>query len=120
MSRKLKSRSGETLVETLFALLVVVLAMTMLAGSIVSAARVNKGAEDLDTAFQTVKAQETADVIVTVVRPMGGDSVGDSVFDGDDSNDHYIVAYQTDDQNMYCYYSLMHKPITTIVPGGVE
>ena len=116
MSRKLKSRSGETLVETLFALLVVVLAMTMLAGSIVSAARVNKGAEDLDTAFQTVKAQEAADVIVTVVRPLGGNSV----FDGDDSNDHYIVAYQTDDQNMYCYYSLMHKPITTIVPGGVE
>ena len=52
MKRKLKSQSGETLVETLFALLVVVLAFTMLAGSIVAAAIVNKGAQELEPAFR--------------------------------------------------------------------
>ena len=51
MNRKLKSNAGETLVETLFALLVVGLAMTMLAGAIMAAARVNKGARDFNTAF---------------------------------------------------------------------
>lgn len=93
MSRKLKSRSGETLVETLFALLVVVLAMTMLAGSIVSAARVNKGAEDLDTAFQISKAQAVSDVKVTIDHQIGEDSVIP------------VNGYQTNDQNQYCYYA---------------
>lgn len=93
MNRKLKSNSGETLVETLFALLVVVLAMTMLAGSIVSAARVNKGAEDLNTAFQISNAQAVPGVSVTVDRQTGEDS------------EISVTAYQTDDENKYCYYT---------------
>lgn len=93
MNRKLKNNSGETLVETLFALLVVVLAMTMLAGSIVSAARVNKGAEDLNTAFQISNVQAVPDVKVTVYRQTGTDSV------------ILVKGYQTNDQNQYCYYT---------------
>lgn len=93
MIQKLKSNSGETLVETLFALLVVVLAMTMLAGSIVSAARVNKGAEDLDTAFQLSKAQAVSDVEVTINHQAGAKSVIP------------VNGYQTNDQNKYCYYT---------------
>ena len=90
MSRKLKSRSGETLVETLFALLVVVLAMTMLAGSIVSAARVNKGAEDLDTAFlMTGNVQKVDGVQVQI---SGKARIN-------------VTAYQTNDENKYCYYT---------------
>ena len=73
MKRKLKSNSGETLVETLFALLVVVLAMTMLAGSIVSAARVNKGAEDLNTAFRMANKDDGKEGSVTVIQSSGAD-----------------------------------------------
>lgn len=93
MNQKLKNSSGETLVETLFALLVIVLAMTMLAGSIVSAAQVNKGAEDLDAAFQISKAQPVSGVEVTVDRQSGVDSVIS------------VNGYQTNDQNKYCYYT---------------
>lgn len=93
MKRKLKSKSGETLVETLFALLVVVLAMTMLAGSIVSAARVNKGAEDLDTAFRISNAQAVSGVKVTVDHQTVADS------------EISVKGYQTNDQNRYCYYT---------------
>ena len=90
MKRKLKSNSGETLVETLFALLVVVLAMTMLAGSIVSAARVNKGAEDLNTAFRiTDNVQNVAGVQIQITgkAPIN------------------VNAYRTNDENKYCYYT---------------
>ena len=93
MNQKLKSNSGETLVETLFALLVAVLAMTMLAGSIVSAARVNKGAEDLNTAFQISNVQAVSGVKVTVDRQTGADS------------EILVKGYQTNDQNQYCYYT---------------
>ena len=99
MNRKLKSSSGETLVETLFALLVVVLAMTMLAGSIVSAARVNRGAEDLDVPFQVSNAQAVSGVKVTVEREIEADS------------EIPVNGSQTNDQNKYCYY-------TTIVQGA--
>lgn len=101
MNQKLKSNSGETLVETLFALLVIVLAMTMLAGAIMSAARVNKGAEDLNTAFQIANAKEVQDVEVIVEHQTGEKSI----IDDDRNKDVYIVAYQTDDQNQYCYYT---------------
>ena len=93
MNRKLKSSSGETLVETLFALLVAVLAMTMLAGSIVSAARVNKGAEDLNTAFRMANKDDGKEGSVTVIHSSGGET---SI---------PIKAYQTGDENKYCYYT---------------
>ena len=43
--KKLRERSGETIVETLVSMLIVVMSFTMLAGAIVAAARVNAGAE---------------------------------------------------------------------------
>lgn len=42
---KLWEQSGETITETLVSMLIVVLSVTMLAGAIVAAARVNAGAE---------------------------------------------------------------------------
>ena len=46
--KKLKSDKGETLVETLISMLIVVLSVTMLAGSIVTAARINQSAKDMN------------------------------------------------------------------------
>ncbi len=45
IKKKLREQSGETIVETLVSMLIVVLSVTMLAGAIVAAARVNEGAE---------------------------------------------------------------------------
>ena len=89
MNRKLKSNAGETLVETLFALLVVGLAMTMLAGAIMAAARVNKGARDFNTAFILDNAEEVSSVTVEI---SGKTPISVSV-----------NAYRT--QNHYYYYT---------------
>ena len=89
MNRKLKSNAGETLVETLFALLVVGLAMTMLAGAIMAAARVNKGARDFNTAFILDNAEEVSSVTVEM----------------SEKTPISVNAYQTNDQNHYYYYT---------------
>lgn len=47
--KKLRSRRGESLVESLIAMLIITLAGLMLAGSVVSSARVNAGARDFLT-----------------------------------------------------------------------
>ena len=89
MNRKLKSNAGETLVETLFSLLVIGLAMTMLAGAIMAAARVNKGARDFNTAFILDNAKEVSPVTVKI---SGKTPIS-------------VNAYQTNDQNHYYYYT---------------
>lgn len=94
MKRKLKSRSGETLVETLFALLVVVLAFTMLAGSILAAARVNKAAKELNPAFQMEQPESVNGVTVTIKH---ADTLSDMI---------PVKGYQTEDKNKYCYYDV--------------
>ena len=90
MNRKLKSNAGETLVETLFALLVVGLAMTMLAGAIMAAARVNKGARDFNTAFILDNAKKVSSSVTVEISGKPPISVN---------------AYQTNDQNHYYYYT---------------
>ena len=47
--KKLKKVAGETLVETLVALLILTILMTMLPTVIVTSAKLNKGAEDVET-----------------------------------------------------------------------
>ena len=96
MNRKLKSNAGETLVETLFSLLVVGLAMTMLAGAIMAAARVNKGVRDLDTSFQATNNPGSG-VNVTVIHTKHNTVPNTSSVP--------VTVYQTDDQNKYCYYT---------------
>lgn len=99
MEHKLKSQSGETLVETLFAMLIVVLSITMLAGAIVTAARINKSARDHHTSFVTAdesgvsNIEEVSDVKVTIVRTDGSDSVID------------VNGFRTKDANKYCFYT---------------
>ena len=91
MNRKLKSNAGETLVETLFSLLVIGLAMTMLAGAIMAAARVNKGARDFNTAFILDNAEKVSSVTVKIKIS--------------EKTPISVNAYQTNDQNHYYYYT---------------
>ncbi len=52
MRKKLRSQRGDTLTETLAALLLVVLTMAFLATSLVTAARINAGVRQTDTALK--------------------------------------------------------------------
>ena len=61
--KKLKSDKGETLVETLISMLIVVLSVTMLAGSIVTAARINQAAKDMNAPVQLDNVSDKAAVV---------------------------------------------------------
>ena len=52
MRKKLRSQRGDTLAETLAALLLVVLTMAFLATSLVTAARINAGVRQTDIALK--------------------------------------------------------------------
>ena len=71
ISNKIRSRKGESLAETMVSALIAALAMTMLAGALVTAARINKTASDISpyagisTEGTTEEpTQETTDVVI--------------------------------------------------------
>lgn len=86
MRKKLRSQRGDTLTETLAALLLVVLTMAFLATSLVTAARINTGVRQTDTALKydnsterlgtltitSDKSNSTAHKDVTVYETEGG------------------------------------------------
>ena len=53
LKKKLQSKAGETIAETLVTMIILSLAVLMLAGAVVTTARVNKQADNPDTSFQT-------------------------------------------------------------------
>ena len=83
--RKLRSRRGETLVETLVSLLIVVLVMAFLATSIVAATRVNA-----DVAVRYDGTSEPASLTVSSGRGTSSFTVP-------------VEKYTT--ENGYCYYT---------------
>lgn len=94
--KKLKSKNGETLVETLISMLIVVLSVTMLAGSIVTAARINQSAKDMNAPVQLDNASGTPAVVkLTHVGP------ADSVINVVSIN---VTLYKTDGSVPYYYY----------------
>lgn len=66
MRKKLRSQRGDTLTETLAALLLVVLTMAFLATSLVTAARINAGVRQTNTALKYDAADgETKTLAIT-------------------------------------------------------
>lgn len=60
MWKKLRSRTAETLLETLVSLMVAVFSVTLLTGGIVTATRLNQAAGNADTSYQAdLEAAET-------------------------------------------------------------
>ena len=67
IKKKTKSRAGETIAETLVAVLIIALAFVMLCGAVGAAARVNASANNNHTAFTaTEKGTATATVNLTL------------------------------------------------------
>ena len=93
--KKLKSKNGETLVETLISMLIVVLSVTMLAGSIVTAARINQTAKEMNVPVQldTVQTSDAVDAVVYLTH--------DNVTSYDSIN---VTLYTTADPTVPYYY----------------
>lgn len=68
MRKKLQSQRGDTLTETLAALLLVVLTMAFLATSLVTAARINAGVRQTDTALKYDDDAEGEKKTLTITR----------------------------------------------------
>ena len=96
MLEKLKSTAGETLMETLIALAVVLMALTMLAAGILSAARVNQENDALSTGLRYVNGAAVSGVTVTISHGQAGV----------ESNQVAVDGYVTDDDNSYFYYEV--------------
>lgn len=90
--RKLKSRAGESVAETLCAVLMISLVFLFLAGSIVTAARINKEIAPEEKTFQRVV--ETTQPGQVILR-------GDGVLSETDVD---VTIYRTD--NGYYYYEI--------------
>ena len=91
MRKKLKSRSGETLVESLVALLIIVLSLGILAGAIVSAARVNKKNREVKTDLSVAEAQASAGTVTITHLDSSSDNKN-------------VTIYKTQDDNGYVFY----------------
>lgn len=96
MRKKLRSQRGDTLVETLAALLIVVLTMAFLATSIVTAARINAGVRETDTSLHydgSTPVQRT----LTITRQGGtgtGSTVNKSVSVYETAGGYHYYAYK--------------------------
>ncbi len=98
--KRLISKAGETLPEVLVALLIVVMTVLFLAGSVISAARVNDRLENETVAFQGTRNYR-GDVTVTIrsSNTPAGTTVGRDGKEPGDSNK--VQRYET---NGYYYY----------------
>lgn len=63
--KKISSCSGETIAETLVTMIILSLSVLMLAGAVVTAARVNKKADNADTAFIAATSSSERNVVIT-------------------------------------------------------
>lgn len=73
--KKINSTSGETIAETLVTMIILSLAVLMLAGAVVTSARVNKKADNTDTSFSTENEIVTPDnVTITDCSKAGTDA----------------------------------------------
>lgn len=94
--RRLKTDAGETIVETLVAVLIVTLSMLFLAGAVTSSARTNTAIDNSDTAFDVSKSEEVGEGTVTLTT-MGIDPAKPAPLSFD------VTVYEIE-ENEYYYY----------------
>lgn len=97
MRKKLHSQRGDTLVETLAALLIVVLTMAFLATSIVTAARINAGVRETDTSLHYDGSAAPVQGTLTITWQGGtgtGSTVNKSVSVYETAGGYHYYAYK--------------------------
>ncbi len=90
--KKLKSTRGETLVETLVSLLIIVLTFAFLTTSAITAAKINAKVRQRDVSFRYSDAQEQGEATLTL-RGSGNDSLSGT------------AKVQLYEENGYLYYT---------------
>lgn len=101
MTDKLRSKAGETLAETLVALLIAAVSVAMVAGSVVAAARINAKTAKQDVDFSVVP--ETTQNNVPVTFKIDGKTADQlELPEGVTVSDVKVTVYGTD--NGYYYY----------------
>ena len=92
--RKLNSQKGETLVETLVAILIIAVGFIMLSGAIVAAARVNASVKNTEVVFN-MAGQSSDETEASIVHGSGA---------GGQSTSVTVTKHKT--ENEYVYYSV--------------
>ena len=116
------SRSGETIGETLVALLIAVTAIVALATAIVSSANINKETREMKTEFIEAAAAEEESMLVTFKDESESGSLlssGSSTEDPDGNITVKVDKYKTEEPESigpYVYYGKLSgdEPITTV------
>ena len=112
LKKKLQSKAGETIAETLVTMIILSLAVLMLAGAVVTAARVNKQADNTDTSFRTGTeiATGTTEATVTLSEENAtGRAATDGIATGGSSKIEIPVrVYQSRNSSgkSYVYYKV--------------
>ena len=108
LKKKLQNKAGETIAETLVTMIILSLAVLMLAGAVVTTARVNKQADNTDTSFQTrqtgakVTGTNSMKVILSEENATGGAG-------GASSAEIPVQVYQSQANSLeksYIYYKI--------------
>lgn len=89
MRKKLRSQRGDTLMETLAALLLVVLTMAFLATSLVTAARINAGVRQTDTALK-YDAADGETKTLTITRENNSVTKSVTVYEAEGGYRYYV------------------------------
>ena len=107
LKKKLQSKAGETIAETLVTMIILSLAVLMLAGAVVTTARVNKQADNTDTSFQTTGAKVSTGTNSTKVILSEENATGDA--GGASSAEIPVQVYQSQANSLeksYIYYKI--------------
>ena len=100
LKRIVHNNSGETIAETLVTMIILSLAVLMVAGAVVTAARVNKKADNTDTAFVVGNPQtEQSTVTISEKNSVG---TGNSV-----TMDVRIYETEKKADKKYYYYDII-------------
>ena len=95
--KKIHSKSGETIAETLVTMVVLSLAVLMLTGAVVSAAKVNQKADNTQTAF--IADQDTGSSDRTIIITQNGNET-----DAETGREISITVNWHETENKYYYY----------------
>lgn len=101
MQKKLHSQAGESIGETLVAMLIVVMTFSFLTGAVVAAARVNTRLRNQNISFDTSSPETLSHYTITVSS--GGTPV--ETLDPDDTSSGLAVTLQKT-ENGYYYYEV--------------
>ncbi len=107
--RKLRSKRGETLAETLASVVIVAMMMTMIAGAVVAAARVNSRADNKENTLHVSDAVEMSGAAVsfTVTSTAGKTGNADSDYKGTTgaaTTDQVQVKLYHDEKSDYYFF----------------